>query len=162
MNAPAAGPNGPGKTVQESRVVLSQLMMPQHANQGGTVFGGVVVSVADTAAYACAARHAGAHCVTVAIDRVDFHEPIRIGELVTFEASVRYAGRTSMEIGIEIYAENFVDGKRRHTNSCHFTMVHLGPDGRPAPVPALLTETPEEKRLAEEARRSREAGRGGR
>jgi len=134
------------KTISQSRTEISQLMMPHHANFAGTIYGGTILSIADSVAYVCAARHAGARCVTVSVDRVDFHEPIRIGELVTFLASVNYVGKSSMEIGIKIFSEDFQTGKKLHTNSCYFTMVHLNEQGRPAEVPRLILETDEDKR----------------
>jgi acyl-CoA hydrolase len=143
------------KKVGESKTEINQLMLPQHANMGGTVYGGTILSLADSVAYVCAARHAGPNCVTVSVDRVNFHEPIRIGELVTCLASVNYAGRTSMEIGIKIIADD-LKGRRRHTNSCYFTMVCLDEKGGPKEVPALLPETEEEKRRFEDGKRRRE------
>src|SRR3989338_7278731 len=140
------------KKVSESRREMSQLMMPQHANIAGTVYGGVILSIADGVAYVCAARHAGPRCLTVSVDQVDFREPIRIGELVTFKASINYVGRTSMEVGIRIEAEDLRTGKKRHTNSCYFTMVALDENGLPAPVPRLITETPDERRRFQEGR----------
>lgn len=134
------------KKVSESVAEISQLMLPQHANMAGTVYGGTILSIADSAAYVCAARHAGPNCVTLSVDRVDFREPIRIGELVTFMASVNFVGRTSMEIGIKIFAEDFKTGKKRHTNSCYFTMVRVDEKGKPAEVPPLIAETADEKR----------------
>jgi acyl-CoA hydrolase len=126
---------------------MNQLMMPQHANLGGTIYGGTILSIADSVAYVCASRHSDPNCVTVSVDRVDFHEPILIGELVTFLASVNYVGRSSMEIGIKIVAENLKTGRKRHTNSCYFTMVNLDPvTGKPKEVPRLIAETEEEKR----------------
>jgi len=94
--------------------------------------------------------------VTVSIDQVDFREPVRIGELVTFKASVNYVGRTSMEIGIRIEAENLGTGKKRHTNSCYFTMVALDESGKPTPVPSLICETNDEKRRFKEGQIRRE------
>ncbi|MBI4000065.1 MAG: acyl-CoA thioesterase [Candidatus Omnitrophica bacterium] len=135
---------------------MSQLMMPQHANIAGTVYGGAILSIADSAAYVCAARHAGPHCVTVSVDQVDFREPIRIGELVTFKASINYVGRTSMEIGIRIEAENLRTGQKRHTNSCYFTMVALNESGKPTPVPSLICETAVEKKRFKEGQIRRE------
>lgn len=151
------------KTVRESQTEMSQLMMPQHINLAGTVYGGVIVSIADSVAYVCAARHAGPNCVTVSIDQLDFREPIRIGELVTFKASVNYVGRTSMEIGIRIEAEDLKTGKKRHTNSCYFTMVALDEKGRPTPVSRLAPETEIEKKrfAAGEKRRKLSRERGG-
>src|SRR3989338_11078813 len=134
------------KKVSESRTEMSQLMLPQHANIAGTIYGGAILFIADSVAYVCAARHAGPNCVTVSFDQVDFREPIRIGELVTFKASVNYVGRTSMEIGIRIEAENLKTGERRHTNSCYITMVALDDKGKPVPVPRLICETEIEKK----------------
>ena len=131
-------------------------MLPQHVNFAGTVYGGAILSIADSAAYVCAARHAGPRCVTVSVDRVDFREPIRIGELVTLLASINYVGRTSMEVGIKILAEDLKTGWKRHTNSCYFTMVCLDENGHPAEVPRLLLETEDETRrfIQGEKRRS--------
>lgn len=135
-----------GKGVSHSRTEISQLMLPHHANPLGTVYGGTILSIADSVAYVCAARHAGPNCVTVSVERVDFREPVRIGELVTFAASVNYAGRTSMEVGIRVWAENLKTGEKRHTNSCYFTLVCLDEEGRPRAVPPVIPETEEEKR----------------
>ena len=145
-----------GKLVSQSQVEMSQLMMPQHANIAGTVYGGAILFIADSAAYVCAARHAGPRCVTVSIDQVDFREPVQIGELVTFKASVNYVGRTSMEIGIRIEAENLATGNKRHTNSCYFTMVALDESRKPTPVPKLICETSVEKRRFKEGQIRRE------
>jgi acyl-CoA hydrolase len=104
-----------------------------------------------------AIRHARRPCVTVSVDRVDFLQPILLGELVTARASVNYAGRTSMEVGVRIEAENLVTGERRHTNSCYVTYVAIDEHGSPSLVPPVLPETAEERRrFAEaEARRRR-------
>jgi acyl-CoA hydrolase len=147
------------KTVQASRTEMSQLMLPQHANLAGMVYGGTILSIADSVAYVCASRHAGPNCVTVSVDRVDFHEPIRIGELVTFFASVNYVGRSSMEVGIKILAEDLKTGKKRHTNSCYFTMVSVNNLGKPVEVPRLAPETEEEKRRYREGEKRREGAR---
>ncbi len=130
--------------------------MPQHSNIAGTVYGGQILSIADSAAYVCAARHAGPRCVTVSVDQVDFREPIKIGQLVTFRASVNYVGKTSMEIGIRIEAENLETGEKRHTNSCYFTMVALDAAGKPTEVPRLICETESEKRRFREGQIRRE------
>ena len=147
------------KTVSQSRTEMSQLMLPQHANFAGMVYGGAILSIADSVSYVCAARHAGPNCVTVSVDRVDFRQPIRIGELVTFLASVNFTGHSSMEIGIKILAENLGTGQRRHTNSCYITMVCLNDQGRPKEVPRIMPETEEEKRRYEEGRKRHEAAR---
>ncbi len=147
------------KTVKESQTEISQLMMPQHANLGGTVYGGTILSIADSVAYVCAARHAGPNCVTVSVDRVNFHEPVHLGDLLTFTASINYVGKSSMEVGIKIIAENLKTGKKRHTNSCYFTMVCVDEKGKSKEVPRLIPETEEEKRRYKEGERRRELAR---
>jgi acyl-CoA hydrolase len=125
------------KKVSESKTEISQLMLPQHANIAGVVFGGTILALADSVAYVCASRHAGPNCVTVSVDKVDFKEPIRIGELVTCMASINFVGKSSMEVGIKIIAEDLKTGKRRHTNSCYFTMVNLNEAGKSQPAPKI-------------------------
>jgi len=148
----------PGKPVHESQHETSEIMMPQHANVLGHVFGGVILSMMDRTAAVAAIRHARGNCVTVSVDRVDFREPIHVGDLVIMKASVNYAGRTSMEIGVRVDAENMLDGARRHTNSCYLTFVAIDRNGRPIAVPAVIPETLVEKRryaAAMERRRRR-------
>lgn len=158
--------------VRHSQVSVSQLMAPQDVNLMGNVFGGVILALVDRVAYVCASRHAGRPCVTVSFDSVDFRAPIRVGELVTLKASVNAVGRTSLEVGVRVDAEDLFTREARHTNSCYVTMVALGPDGRPAPVPKLVLEVEEELRrhhdaldrrrarlhLSEERRRRRSGG----
>lgn len=140
-----------------SRHETSQIMMPQHANVLGHVFGGVILAMMDTAAAVAAMRHARTPCVTVSIDRVDFREPIHIGELVVMKASVNYVGTTSMEVGVRVEAEHLMTGNRRHTNSCYLTFVAVDADGRPVKVAPLITGSADEKRrfAAAQARRNR-------
>ena len=109
------------KHPRDSETIMSELMMPQHANIMGNVFGGVVLSLVDRVAAVAAIRHASKPCVTVSVDKVDFKEPIHVGELLTAYARVNFAGRTSMEVGVKIIAENVLTGVRRHTNSCYVT-----------------------------------------
>jgi len=144
------------KPVRASRTQLADLMSPPDANVRGTVFGGVILAMVDKAAAVCAMRHAGRSCVTVAMDRVEFLVPIMVGNVVSVEAQVNYAGKTSLEIGVEVYAEDLEHGHRMHTNSCLVTMVAMDAKNRPAPVPGLLLETPVEKErhAAAEARRT--------
>jgi uncharacterized protein (TIGR00369 family) len=132
--------------VSASRATMSELMMPHMANNLGHVFGGVVLSLVDRVAAVAAIRHARQPCVTVSVDRVDFHEPIHLGELVTARASVNFVGRTSMEVGVRIEIEHLLTGQRRHTNSCYVTYVAIDEAGRPTPVPPLLVETDEDRR----------------
>ncbi|MDH4044486.1 MAG: acyl-CoA thioesterase [Gemmatimonadota bacterium] len=136
---------------------MSELMMPNMANNLGHVFGGAILSLIDRVAAVAAIRHARQSCVTVSVDRVDFHEPIHLGDLVVARASVNYVGRTSMEVGVRIEAEHLITGVRRHTNSCYVTFVAIGPDGQPQPVRPLVLETAEDRRrhAAAGARRAR-------
>ncbi len=133
------------KPVRASFTQLSDLMYPTDANFRGTVFGGVILALVDKAAAVCAMRHAGQSCVTVAMDRVEFLVPIQVGDLVIAEAQVNYVGRSSIEVGVEVYAENLTANTRRHTNSCLVTMVAVGKDSKPTQVPGLLVETKDEK-----------------
>jgi uncharacterized protein (TIGR00369 family) len=140
------------RPVRDSQSVMSELMMPHMANNLGNVFGGVILSLVDRAASVAATRHARQSCVTVSMDRVVFHEPIHLGELVTAKASVNFVGRTSMEVGVNIEAENLVTGQRRHTNSCYVTFVAIDKEGRPVSVPPVVPDTDEEKRRYENAK----------
>jgi uncharacterized protein (TIGR00369 family) len=135
---------------------MTVLMTPDMANFSGKVHGGALLNLLDRVAFSCASRFSGRYAVTLSVDQVTFKEPIHVGELVTFRASVNHAGRTSMEVGIRVEAEDIRKGTRRHTNSCYFTMVAVDDDGRPARVPSLSVETPIETRRnrAAELRRS--------
>ncbi len=144
------------RPVRDSHHEASQLMLPQHANVLGNVFGGVVLSMMDTTAAVSAIRHARRICVTVSVDRVDFREPIHVGELLIMKSSVNYVGKTSMEVGVRVEAENLLTGVRLHTNSCYLTFVAVDASGKPMPVPPLTPETPEELRRYEAARSRRE------
>ena len=144
------------RTVSESQHESSELMQPQHANVLGNVFGGVVLSMMDTTAAVSAIRHARHICVTVSVDRVDFREPIHVGELLIMKSSVNYVGRTSMEVGVRVESENLLTGVRLHTNSCYLTFVAVDANGRPVPVPPLRPETPNEIRRYEAAKARRE------
>jgi acyl-CoA hydrolase len=146
------------KRVSDSRHETSELMMPGHANNLGHVFGGVILSMMDKCAAIAALRHTRTSVVTASIDRVDFREPIHLGDLVVMRASVNYVGRTSMEVGVRVEAEDLSTGKRRHTNSCYLTFVAVDRNGRPIEVPDLIPETDEELRrhaAAEQRRRNR-------
>lgn len=144
-----------GRHPRESETVLTELMMPHHANVMGNVFGGHILSLVDRVAAVAAIRHSRRPCVTVSVDKVDFREPIRVGELVTAFARVNFAGRTSMEIGVKVVAENVMTGEKRHTNSCYLTYVALDDAGRPTPVPPVVPEGDEEKRRYDRAAQRR-------
>jgi len=126
------------------------------ANSAGYVHGGTVMKLCDEVAGLAAVRHSRCRVVTAGMDRMTFLEPIHIGELVTFTASVNAAWRTSMEVGVRVEAEDMVTGKRRHTNSCYLTFVAVDRTGRPIEVPDVLPETPEEKRRYEAAKQRRQ------
>ena len=143
------------KHPRESETVMSELMTPQHANIMGNVFGGVILAMADRVAAVAAIRHAGKQCVTVSVDKVDFKEPIHVGELVTAYSRVNFAGRTSMEVGVKIIAENVLTAEKRHTNSCYVTYVALDDAGVPTAVPPIVPETADEKRRYDRAAKRR-------
>src|SRR6476646_2668007 len=147
----------PVKKVHDSQHETSELMMPEHANNMGHVFGGVILSMMDKCAAIAAFRHSRSGVVTASIDRVAFREPIHLGDLVVMKASVNYAGRTSMEVGVRVEAEDLLTGRRRHTNSCYLTFVAVDRNGRPIEVPGLTPETEDEVRrnLAAQERRRR-------
>lgn len=145
-----------GKTVKESSVIMSQCMTPQDANAAGNVHGGVIMKLVDTAAGAVATRHTRTNMVTAAIDRLNFHNPVYIGDLVTIEASVNMVGRTSMEVGVRVKSENLKTGEVRHTATAYLTLVALDESGKPAVVPPLIMETAEEVRRNRDAQKRRE------
>lgn len=139
-----------------SKLSMTVLMTPDMANFSGNVHGGTLLKYLDEVAYACAARYAGCYVVTLSVDQVIFREPVHVGELVTFLASVNYTGRTSMEIGIKVVTENIRQRSVRHSNSCFFTMVAMDENGQPKPVQPLQPETPDEQRRFRQAQRRRE------
>ena len=145
-----------GKPVSDSKHETSELMMPHQANNLGHVFGGEMLAMMDKTAAVAALRHCRTTVVTASIDRVDFREPIHVGELVVMKASVNFVGRTSMEVGVRVEAEDLLSGRRRHTNSCYLTFVAVDRNGRPVEVPAITPETAEERRRHEAAQRRRE------
>ncbi len=137
-------------------LTMTVLMTPDMANFSGNVHGGTVLKLLDQVAYACASRYAGRYVVTLSVDQVMFREPIHVGELVTFLACVNATGNTSMEIGIKVVTENIVSQTVRHANSCFFTMVAVGEDRKPVPVPPLALLTDEQRRRDAAARTRRE------
>src|SRR3954462_10968487 len=134
------------------QLTMTVLMTPDTANFAGNVHGGNLLKLLDQVAYACASRYAAKYVVTVSVDQVTFREPILVGELVTFLASVNYTGTSSMEIGIKVLSQDIRSQAVRHVNSCFFTMVAVDDDRKPAPVPPLRPFTPEEKRRHEAAK----------
>ncbi len=141
----------PPKTIAESRFALSALMGPQDANPQGNVHGGIIMKMADEAGALTAMRHARTQVVTVAIDSMTFVEPISVGDLVVCEAELTYTGRTSMEVRVEVRAENPLHGSPRVTNRAYLVYVALDPSGHPTPIPPLHYQTPLEEARAIEA-----------
>lgn len=142
----------PGKRVADSRVVLSMMMNPEHANALGNVHGGVIMKLADEAAGLVAMRHARSPAVTVAIDSMTFEEPVYVGNMVTLTAELTYAGRTSMEIRVAVAAEDPMSGSVVYPNVAYFVFVAIDSQGRPQPVPVLIIETPGERLRYQQAR----------
>lgn len=139
-----------------AQLTMTVLMTPDMANFSGNVHGGTLLKYLDEVAYACASRYAGRYVVTLSVDQVTFREPVHVGELVTFLASVNYTGRTSMEVGIKVITENIRERSVRHTNSCFFTMVAVDEQGKSTEVPPRQPQTPEERRRFEQGQQRRE------
>jgi len=139
------------RNVSESKAVLARVMMPQDANMSGNVFGGTILKMVDEIAFVSATRHARTNVVTASLDKMDFHSPVHIGDLVSLHSIVNAAWHSSMEVGVKVMAENVRTGEVRHTGSSYLTVVALDTDGKPTEVPELILETDED------ARRNREA-----
>lgn len=144
------------KPISASRVTLSQLMHPEHANLLGNVHGGWIMKLVDEAGALACMRHAQRKVVTVAIDSMTFREPIKIGDLVILNAEVSFTGRTSMEVEVQVLAENPITGEQTHTNNAYLVYVALDDKGKPTPIPPLKAETEEEKRKMEKAKERQE------
>jgi uncharacterized protein (TIGR00369 family) len=145
-----------GKPVSLSETTITELMIPSYANFGGKIHGGILLSLMDKVAYVCASKHAGSYCVTVSVDKVEFLQPVEVGELVSLHASVNYVGRSSMVVGIRVEALNVKAGTKKHTNSSYFTMVAKGDDDKPMLVPELILENDEQIKRFIEAMRMKE------
>jgi acyl-CoA hydrolase len=137
-------------------IIMSEIMTPEKVNFSGNIHGGYILLWIDRVAYACASRYSASYVVTLSVDQVFFKEPIYLGDLVTFNATVNYVGRTSMEVGIRIEAENLITGERRHTNTCYVTMVAVDKSLKPIEIKPLTVNTPVEKRRYREAQIRRE------
>ena len=143
---------------ETARLEMSVLMTPDIANFSGNVHGGALLNLLDRVAFSCASRYSQQYAVTLSVDQVTFKEPIRVGRARHLPSGDQLTGRTSMEVGIRVEAEDIRTGARRHTNSCYFTMIALGPDGKPVPVPRFVPEAPiqvQRHRAAELRRRLR-------
>lgn len=139
------------KPISASRITISQLMHPEHANLLGNVHGGWIMKLVDEAGALTCMRHAQRKAVTVAIDSMTFRQPIKIGDLVILSAEVRYTGHTSMEATVEVLAENPITGEQTHTNTAHLVYVALDDEGRPTSIPPLLAETEEDRQKMKQA-----------
>ena len=135
------------KTKQEKTLYMTRLMTPDMANFSGKVHGGTILKLLDEAAYSCAARYCKTYAVTKSLDQVVFRESITVGDLVTFKCNVNYVGRTSMEVGIRVEAQNLTSKTKYHAISCYFTMVSVNEQGSPQEVPRLELESDEEIKL---------------
>lgn len=134
-------------------LTMTVLMTPDMANFSGNVHGGAILKYLDSVAYACASRYSGSYVVTLSVDQVMFLQPIHVGELVTFLASINYTGTTSMEVGIRVVTENIQQRLVRHANSCYFTMVAVDADRKPVVVPPLVPVTEVQRQRFESAQR---------
>ena len=141
--------NSPGKTSSASRINISQLMQPQHANSYGNVHGGWIMKLVDEAGALAGMRHAQQRVVTVAVDQMTFHQPIRLGDLVTLTAEISCVGRTSMETEVHVVAENPITGVSTHTNTAYVVYVALDKEGDPVVVPPLIPETESDRERME-------------
>lgn len=139
------------KTVSQTKVELAQVAMPGDANPAGNIHGGTIMKLIDNAAGVVAMRHTGRNIVTASIDRLDFHYPVYVGNLIILKASINRVGKTSMEIGVRVEAEDVMTGEIRHTASAYLTFVALDDQGCPIGIPELICETDEQKRRRAEA-----------
>lgn len=147
------------KHPEESHITISQLMLPSHSNFSGKIHGGHILNVMDQVAFACAAKHSGQYCVTASVNKVDFLNPVEVGEMLTMKASVNYTGRTSMVVGLRVEAENIQTGKIKHCNSSYFTMVAKDDEGNNVPVPGLILDDAESIRRFARSLKRQEHGR---
>ena len=145
-----------GKRVSESRVIIAQVMNPENANPAGNVHGGDIMKLIDTAGGVAATRHARAHVVTASIDRTDFHHPVYVGDFLILKASVNYVGKTSMDVGVRVEAENAITGETRHTGSAYLTFVALDANKRPMQLPPLILDTDADRHRHAEAEERRQ------
>ncbi|MCL4550532.1 MAG: acyl-CoA thioesterase [Bacteroidetes bacterium] len=144
------------KNVSSSIITMTELILPHHTNQLGNLLGGELMHWIDICAALSAAKHSQRICVTASVDKIDFHHPIKLGNVITLTASVNRAFRTSMEVGVKVFAESLTEGTRVHTNSAYLTFVSVDENGKPIETFEIVPETNEEKRRFEEALKRRE------
>ncbi|MCX7798591.1 MAG: acyl-CoA thioesterase [Melioribacter sp.] len=151
-----SSPQRKSKTVKESIVTMTELVLPNHTNQLGNLLGGQLMQWIDICAALSASKHSQRVCVTASVDRIDFHHPIKVGNVVTIIAKVNRAFRTSMEVGVEVYAESHTEGTRIHTNTAYLTFVSVDENGKPVETFEIVPETEDEKKRFEEALQRRQ------
>lgn len=146
------------KHSKDTQVTITELMLPSHSNFSGKIHGGHILNLMDQIAFACASKHSRHYCVTASVNKVDFLNPIEVGELVTLKASVNYTGRTSMVIGVRVESENIRTGEIKHCNSSYFTMVAKDENGKNVPVPGIILDSEQSiRRFARSIRRQEQA-----
>jgi uncharacterized protein (TIGR00369 family) len=146
------------KSAEESQVSITELMLPSHSNFSGKVHGGHILNLMDQIAFACASKHSQHYCVTASVNKVDFLNPIEVGELITLKASVNYTGNTSMVVGVRVESENITTGKIKHCNSSYFTMVAKDGSGKNVIIPGLIIKNEQGiRRFTRSMRRKEEA-----
>ena len=145
------------KHIKESQLTITELMLPSNSNFSGKIHGGYILNLMDQIAFACASKHSGNYCVTASVNKVDFLNPIEVGELLTMKASINFTGRTSMVVGLHVESENIRTGETKHCNSSYFTMVAKDESGKSVPVPGIiLTNKNEVRRFARSITRQKE------
>ena len=145
-----------GKKTSDSVITMTELVLPNHTNQLGKLLGGQLMHWIDICAAMSAAKHNHRICVTASVDRIDFHKPINLGEAVTLVASVNRVFNTSMEVGVKVYAENFLEAKKTHTNSAYLTFVSVDKDAKPVKGIPVIPESVDELRRFNEALQRRD------
>lgn len=144
------------RKVSQSETVLSEVMMPMHANHYGSVHGGVILKLVDEAAFVAASKHARKNVVVASMDYMEFKHPVNIGDVLTLSACVLHVGKTSMDIEVRVEAEKIKEDKKVNVGFAYLTMVALDKKGRPTQIPGLILQTPEQKRKNKEIRLRRE------
>lgn len=146
------------KHPKDSQITITQLMLPSNSNFSGKIHGGYILNLMDQIAFACASKHSRHYCVTASVNKVDFLNPIDVGELVTLKASINYTGRTSMVVGVRVQSENIQTGEKKHCNSSYFTMVAKDEHGKNVPVPGIILDTEQSvRRFARSIRRQEQS-----
>ncbi len=146
----------PGKPVSASKVEMTELVLPGQTNPLGNIFGGRIMQLIDIAAGVTATRHARKTVVTVFIDQLHFKKPVKMGQIVILNSRIEFAGKTSMEIGVDVFSENPLSGEQIHATTAHLTFVALDKNGAPTPVPPLIIETELDKTRFEQAKARRD------